>query len=80
MLGVHKNPAYVLLFSGILHDRSVSGGNVLNRTTLQPIQDDLAGQNYNKLIVCGEFRKLLPKTMKRENIEFRQIPYKVKGK
>jgi adenine-specific DNA-methyltransferase len=78
VLGIHKGNAYSLLFNGILHDRSVNGGNVLNRTTLQLLRDDLAGADYKKLIVYGEWSKLLPKTMKRENIEFRQIPYKVK--
>ena len=40
-LGVHNEIAYALLYNGILHDRSVNGGNVLTRQTLAVIQEDL---------------------------------------
>ena len=42
VLGVHEGTAYALLYNGILKDRSVNGGNVLTRKTLDVIQADLA--------------------------------------
>ena len=42
VLGVHEGTAYALLYNGILKDRSVNGGNVLTRKTLEVIQADLA--------------------------------------
>lgn len=43
VLGVHEGVAYALLYNGILHDRSVNGGNVLTRQTLGVIKEDLDG-------------------------------------
>ena len=42
VLGIHDGVAYALLYNGILHDRSVNGGNVLTRQTLGVIKKDLA--------------------------------------
>ena len=42
IFGIHDGVAYVLLNNGILKDRSVNGGNVLTRKTLEVIQADLA--------------------------------------
>ena len=42
VLGIHEGVAYALLYNGILHDRSVNGGNVLTRQTLGVIKKDLA--------------------------------------
>ena len=43
LLGIHDGVAYALLYNGILHDRSVNGGNVLTRQTLGVIKEDLDG-------------------------------------
>lgn len=40
VLGVHEGTAYALLYNGILKDRSVNGGNVLTRKTLEVIEAD----------------------------------------
>ncbi|GHT40206.1 hypothetical protein AGMMS49965_08140 [Bacteroidia bacterium] len=75
-LGVHQGTAYALLYNGILHDRSVDGGNVLTSRTLNIIKQDFGDTTYEKLVVYGEWSKL----GKRPNIEFKQTPYDVKKK
>ncbi|MBQ6140438.1 MAG: site-specific DNA-methyltransferase [Kiritimatiellae bacterium] len=77
VLGVHDGVAYALLYNGILHDRSVNGGNVLTRQTLCIIKDDLGQTEYRKLVVYGEWNKLGEERLKDEKIEFRQTPYDV---
>lgn len=81
VLGVHEGTAYVLLYNGILKDRSVNGGNVLTRKTLEVIQADLAAQEdarppeYEKIVVYGEACRLMASTLQALKIEFRQTPY-----
>ena len=77
VLGIHDGGAYALLYNGILHDRSVNGGNVLTRQTLGIIKDDLGQTEYRKLVVYGEWNKLGEERLKDEKIEFRQTPYDV---
>lgn len=75
VLGVHEGVAYALLYNGILKDRSVDGGNVLTRKTLETIQSDLAGLDCKKIVVYGEACRLMPPTLESLKIEFRQTPY-----
>ena len=82
VLGVHEGTAYVLLYNGILKDRSVNGGNVLTRKTLEVIQADLAAARgdarppeYEKIVVYGEACRLMAPTLEALKIEFRQTPY-----
>ena len=82
VLGVHEGVAYVLLYNGILRDRSVNGGNVLTRKTLEVIQADLAAARvdarppeYEKIVVYGEACRLMAPTLESLKIEFRQTPY-----
>ena len=77
VLGIHEGVAYALLYNGILHDRSVNGGNVLTRQTLGVIKEDLGQAEYRKLVVYGEWNKLGEERLKEEKIEFRQTPYDV---
>ena len=77
ILGIHEGVAYALLYNGILHDRSVNGGNVLTRQTLGVIKEDLGQAEYRKLVVYGEWNKLGEERLKEEKIEFRQTPYDV---
>lgn len=74
-LGVEKGVAYALLYNGILHDRSVGGGNVLTKKTLSIIKEDLKDIEYEKLVVYGEATRLMGSTLAAEKIEFRQTPY-----
>ena len=75
VLGVHGGTAYVLLYNGILKDRSVNGGNVLTRKTLEVIEADLSGRDYEKIVVYGEACRLMAPTLEALKIEFRQTPY-----
>ena len=77
VLGIHEGVACALLYNGILHDRSVNGGNVLTRQTLGVIKEDLGQAEYRKLVVYGEWNKLGEERLKEEKIEFRQTPYDV---
>lgn len=77
VLGIHEGVAYALLYNGILHDRSVNGGNVLTRQTLGVIKEDLGQAEYRKLVVYGEWNKLGEERLEDEKIEFRQTPYDV---
>lgn len=74
-LGVDKGVAYALLYNGILHDRSVGGGNVLTKKTLSIIKEDMKDIEYEKLVVYGEATRLMESTLDAEKIEFRQTPY-----
>lgn len=75
VLGVHEGVAYALLYNGILKDRSVNGGNVLTRKTLEVIQADLEGLDFKKVVVYGEACRLMAPTLDAMKIEFRQTPY-----
>ena len=82
VLGIHEGTAYVLLYNGILRDRSVNGGNVLTRKTLEVIQADLEAARvdarppeYEKIVVYGEACRLMAPTLEALKIEFRQTPY-----
>lgn len=77
VLGIHDGVAYALLYNGILHDRSVNGGNVLTRQTLGVIKEDLGQAEYRKLVVYGEWNKLGEERLADEKVEFRQTPYDV---
>jgi adenine-specific DNA-methyltransferase len=92
ILGIHNGTVYVLLYNGILHDRSVNGGNVLTGKTLSIIENDIqeiaghtlkgtgACNDVQKLVIYGEWCKIGENRLKQKNIEFKQTPYDVKKK
>lgn len=75
VLGVDQGAAYALLYNGILMDRSVNGGNVLTKKTLKVILEDLAGRDYEKIVVYAEASRLSEETLVDAKITFRQTPY-----
>ncbi|MBQ9368197.1 MAG: site-specific DNA-methyltransferase [Victivallales bacterium] len=77
VLGLYNGTAYALLYNGILHDRSVAGGNVLTRQTLAVIKEDLHCAKYRRLVIYAEWCRLGDERLATEGIEFRQIPYDV---
>jgi adenine-specific DNA-methyltransferase len=80
LLGYHEGRAMVLLFNGILKDRSVGGGNVLTRPVLRLLRDLLSEESPEfdgELIVYGAACRLSDTTLKAENITFRQTPYEI---
>ncbi|MEP0520388.1 MAG: site-specific DNA-methyltransferase [Hyphomicrobiales bacterium] len=86
-LGVHdfgkqgdsRSLGVALLYNGILGDKSINGGNVLNRKTLKMIRD--AAMNYDdQLVVYGERTVLSEASLSEENIIFKQTPYDVRAR
>ena len=81
-LGLHDGRAYALLYNGILGDKRADGGNVLTRATLAVIRQALARQDAGfagPLTVYGERSRLMPVTLDRERITFKQVPYHIKA-
>lgn len=79
-LGMHKGTAYALLYNGILHDRSVDGGNVLTSKTLSIIIKDIGDARYDKIVIYGESSRIGAARLKELGIEFKQTPYDVRTK
>ncbi|WP_299363522.1 site-specific DNA-methyltransferase [uncultured Paracoccus sp.] len=83
LLGIHDGRAHALLYNGILGDKRPGGGNVLTRSTLALIREDiakLAPDFDGPLTVYGEQSRLTPATLDRERITFKQTPYDVKAR
>ena len=79
LLGVHDGRAYALLYNGILRDKSVNGGNVLTRKTLDAIRDAM-GKFDGPVTVYGERTALSESTLKAQRVTFKQTPYDVKAR
>ena len=79
-LGLHDGRAYALLYNGILGDRRANGGNVLTRATLSVIRQAMTRQDVDgPLTVYGERSRLMPATLDRECVTFKQVPYHIKA-
>ena len=81
-LGLHDGRAYALLYNGILGDKRPDGGNVLTRVTLSMIRDTVARQDAGfagPLTIYGERSRLMPATLDRERVTFKQVPYHIKA-
>ena len=82
LLGLHDGRAYALLYNGILGDKRPAGGNVLIRATLTQIRTEIARIQADfdgPLTVYGEQSRLMPATLEREGIVFKQMPYDLKA-
>jgi adenine-specific DNA-methyltransferase len=83
LLGIKEGRAYALLYNGILGDKRPKGGNVLTRSTLALIREEitkLAPDFNGPVTVYGEQSRLTPATLERERITFKQTPYDVKAR
>jgi len=81
LLGVHHGRAIYLLFNGILSDKSVGGGNVLCRKTLEVIEELSASHGgIEATVVYGTSQRLSPARLKRGGITFKQTPYTIRVK
>src|SRR5690606_23262366 len=74
VVGLHGDTAIVLLYNGILGDRSAQGGNVLTHAVWEQVRAHLPEQAV-QVRVFGEACRLGPVTLKRLGVRFRQIPY-----
>ncbi|MFN7191877.1 MAG: hypothetical protein ACK5U4_10635, partial [Rhodospirillales bacterium] len=75
--------AYALLYNGILGDKRPDAGNVLTRATLALIQEAIAKKEpefRGPLTVYGELSRIMPATLDRMGIIFKQTPYDIKAR
>ncbi len=72
LLGVHDGTAIYLLYNGILGDKRPGGGNVLTAKVL-----DALPAHPGPRLVFGEACRLGTDRLRREDVEFRQIPYDI---
>ncbi len=82
-LGLYDGRAYALLYNGILGDKRPNGGNVLTRATLALIREKItkAHREFNgPLTIYGEQSRLMPATLARERVTFKQTPYEIKAR
>ena len=78
-LGAYEGRGYAVLYNGILHDKSIGGGNVLTRRTLHVIRS-AAGGFDGPLTIYGARSALSAATLKAERLTFKQTPYDVKAR
>jgi len=78
-LGVADGRGFVLLYNGVLGDRSVSGGNVLTLALLKRLRADGGGWT-GPIIIYGEASRIGPDRLKAEGVTFKQTPYDVKAR
>lgn len=83
LLGIYDGHAYALLYNGILGDKRPDAGNVLTRATLALIQEAIAKKEpefRGPLTVYGELSRIMPATLDRMGIIFKQTPYDIKAR
>ena len=73
-LGEDGERSIYLLFNGVMGDKSVNGGNVLTRRTLE----DCGGSGSSPRVIYGEGCRLSAGTLRRLGVTFKQLPYDVK--
>jgi adenine-specific DNA-methyltransferase len=78
-LGALGGRGIALLYNGILGDKSVNGGNVLNRQTLRVIRA-AAGSFDGPMTIYGERTVLSDASLDAEDITFKQTPYDVRAR
>lgn len=79
LLGVTAGGVAVfLLYNGILKDKSPDGGNALTQATLTLLRAALAGPGAKRLVVYGTSQRLSAARLKREGVDFKQIPYSIR--
>jgi hypothetical protein len=75
LLGTHRGIAIYLLYNGVLGDRRPSSGNVLTHRVLADLPPHPDGRGPR--VIYGEACLLGQATLEREDVKFRQLPYKL---
>lgn len=78
-LGALDGKGIALLYNGILGEKSINGGNVLNRQTLRVIRE-ASGGFAGPLTVYGERTVLSEASLEAEGLTFKQTPYDVRAR
>jgi adenine-specific DNA-methyltransferase len=73
LIGKSRGTAVYLLYNGILKDKSPNGGNVLTTSTLGHLP-----KHDGPKVVYGTACRLGSDRLRRENIVFKQLPYKLR--
>lgn len=71
--------AYLLLYNGILGDRSPAGGNVLT-SVMWPYIQDLAPEHKGRWVIYGEAARMPESRRRALSVSFKQIPYDIRMK
>ena len=78
VLGIHNGRAVCLLYNGILKDKSPDSGNALTQSSLAHLREACGGKQVESLAVYGTSQRLSAARLKREGVEFKQIPYSIR--
>lgn len=76
MIGSADGKVIYLLFNGVLRDRRPDGGNILTSAVLRDLPQ--GADSRHQKIIYGEGCLLGTSRLKRENIDFKQLPYEIK--
>ena len=87
-LGVHEGRAYALLHDGVQGGKRPGPGNVLTHAMLKQIREEIMKDRPDfvaetpdyPLTIYGEQSRLMPPTLRRARITFKQTPYDVKSR
>lgn len=77
VLGIHEGTACVLLYNGILGDKTPRGGNVLTTSVWASLKKELP-EERQRTVVYGEACRLSESRLKDLNVTFKQIPYQIR--
>lgn len=74
LLGIYNGLAVYLLYNGILNDKTSDGGNVLTTSILSHLP-----KYDGPKVIYGTACKLGASRLRKQNITFKQLPYKLKA-
>ncbi len=75
LLGVENGHAFVLLYNGILSDRSDLGGNVLTQRTLDYLRETIDHDGH--MTVFAARNRFANKRLREQGITYKQLPYRI---
>ena len=73
LIGICNGIAVYLLYNGILKDKTPDGGNVLTTAVLSHLS-----KHDGPKVIYGTACRIGQERLRRENITFKQLPYKIK--